>query len=112
MLFRTRQARSGEGFDQFAFMVDPWEVNLLDLGIISRETSRALNQNDLGLWIITAWPAFATTDARQVPLPPDQPAKDARTDQPYVYYRRPIDSARAERWANGPEFQVTNLHKD
>lgn len=111
MLFRLRKSRDGKGFDQQAFLVDPWERNLLNVGVIRRETSRDLDDSCIGLWISGALPAFAQ-DAREIPLPPDQPALDGRTQQSYVYYRRAIDIARAERWSSGPEFQVVDLHKD
>ncbi len=107
MLFRQRVALVGDGYDQQALQIDPWEVDFFrnPHNIVGRGAL------DLGTWYVGALPASAA-DAKPCPPPADEPTSEARTEQCYQFSRRPIDFVRLARWAAGERFQVTDLDRE
>ncbi len=107
MLFRQRVALVGDGFDQQAFRIDPWEVQLLG------QADNPLGRGALepGVWYIGAFPV-AIDAAKVCPPPANEAVSDSRTEQCYQFSRRPIDFVRQARWAAGERFQVKDLDQE
>lgn len=107
MLFRQRVALVGDGYDQQAVRIDPWEVDLLG----KADNSLGRGALEPGVWYVGAFPASAAT-AKPCPPPAGETVSDARTEQCYQFSRRPIDFVRQARWAAGERFQVTDLDQE
>jgi hypothetical protein len=107
MLFRQRVALVGDGFDQQAFRIDPWEVELLG------KADNPLGRGPLqpGVWYVGAFPVPIDA-ARVCPPPPDEAVSDPRTEQCYQFLRRGNDFVCQARWAAGERFQVADLDSD
>lgn len=107
MLFRRRVALVGDGFDQDAFRIDPWEVELL--GQADNPLGRGPLQ--LGIWYVGAFPTPIDA-AKPCPPPAGEAVSDVRTEQCYQFLRRPIDFVRQARSAAGERLQIADLDQE
>ena len=92
MPFRANFDPNTDQYTGHAFQIDPWEYRALnaDNNPFRNEALR------LNTWYLGPWPCGS----------PDELLVVIR-DHPHVYFRRPVDIERMQKWGSGQKFQIS-----